>query len=74
MGVEPHACMEHISWEEKLQKQNAITYEKERIRRKIKKLKSVGRIEVHLRIKRLHCKFIKLMERAVLLARDVLCT
>jgi len=36
--------MEHISREEKLQKQNAITYEKERIRRKINKLKSLGKI------------------------------
>lgn len=36
--------MEHISWEEKLQKQNAITYQKERIRRKIKKRKSLGKI------------------------------
>jgi len=35
---------EHMLWEEKLQKQRTITYEKERMRRKIKKLKSLGKI------------------------------
>ncbi len=35
---------EHILWEEKLQKQRAMIYEKKRISKKIKKLKSVGKI------------------------------
>lgn len=34
----------HVLWEEKLQKQRAIVCEKERIRRKIEKLKSIGKI------------------------------
>jgi len=36
--------MEHILWEEELQKHRATTYEKERIRRKMKKLKSSDKI------------------------------
>ena len=34
----------HTLWEEKLQKQKTIVYEKERIRRRINRLKSLGKI------------------------------
>jgi len=35
---------QHVLWEEKMRKQRAMIYEKERISKKIKKLKSIGKI------------------------------